>query len=278
MSLIDHFLKEEIIMQAWQQLQRMLSSEGRFRQLISLRPIELYNTSTKFEVDGAIIEIEMESFLENIIQKRIDHAANLLALGKWVLNESRAYNFHVVVTARIDYNNAAIYLNNHFAGKDYYFDNNKYHLHIEQIRLREEKHVVIADVDAHGYVKSGFLTKKAKGTMVIHAHPVYINDKSLFSTRDLNYHIRHTDLLTRGISWWWHNDIRTLLQHTLEYPLEEDLFNGRVMAQEEMNRHQKQPTFWVNGMLTSLSLERIYYDQEGLQAVLLARGKLERRR
>ena len=72
--------------------------------------------------------------------------------------------------------------------------------------------------------------------------------------------------------------LKHVLQHTLQYPLVEDLFNGRVMAQEEMNRHQKQPNFWVNGMLTSLSLERIYYDHEGLQAVLLARGKLERRR
>lgn len=278
MSLIDRLLQQEIISQVWQQLYRMLSSESRIRQLFSLKPIDLYHTNTQFDVDGAEVDVEIESYLENILKKRMQRASDIITMGKWALEESRAYNFHVVVTAKMDYTNAAKYLNHHFAGKDFYFSEKRYYLHIDQIRLREENTQIIAEADVRGYARKGKIIKRSKGTLVMYGKPVYLHDKYLLITKDFNYTLHHTDMITRLISWWWHEELRTLLQDVLQYHLEEDLFNGKMMAQTEMNQHQQQSNLWVNGMLTDLDLQRIYTDQEGLQAVLMAKGKLELRR
>jgi len=278
MSLFDRFLQKDLSEQIWQQLTRMLSSEGRLQQLLSLKPIDLYSTTTTYELDGAVIDVDIESFLENILRKRINNTSTLLALGKWALNQNSAYNFHVIVTAKMDYSNAAKYFKHHFAHHDYYFDNHNYHLYIEDIRFKEEDRYVHAELDLYGYTKIMGISKKGKGTLVIRGKPYYENNTYFLSVKELDYHLRTSDIINKFISWWWHRPIKKLIYDFIQYTIEEDLFNGRVMAQEEMNTHQQQTGFLVNGMLTSLELERISYNKEGVQAILLAKGKLDLRR
>jgi hypothetical protein len=278
MSLIDRLLQQEVVSQVWQQLTGMLSSESRVRQLFSLKPIDLYHTTTQFEADGAVIDVEIESFLENILKKRIKRANDFISMGKMALEDNRAYNFHVLVTAKTDYLNAAKYLNHHFSGKDYYFGDNQYYLHIDHISMREERGRIIGEADVRGYARKGWLTKRSKGTLIMYGKPTYLHDELLLVMNDFNYSLHHTDLITRLLSRWWHEDIRKLLHGALQYHLEEDMFNGKVMAQEEINQRQKQSGFRVNGILTALDLQRIYFDQNGLQAVMMAKGKLELRR
>lgn len=278
MSLIDRLLQQEIISEVWQQLYRRLGTEGRVQQLFSLQPIDLYHTTTQFEVDGAVIEVDIESYLENLLKRRMQRTKNLITMGRIALDENRAYNFHVIVTGKMDYTQASRYLNHHFAGKDYYFSDRAYHLHIGQIRLREEDGQMVAEADVRGYAKKGWYTKRAKGTLLLTGKPAYQHDCHMITISGLDYSLHHTDWVTRLISRWYHREIRHLLQDILQYSLEEDLFNGKVMAQHEMNKRQNQSNFWVQGMITGLELQRIYYDQQGIQAVLMAAGKMELRR
>ena len=80
-----------------------------------------------------------------------------------------------------------------------------------------------------------------------------------------------------------HEELRNILKNVCDDSqgtvfrklVKEDLFNARISAQEEMNKHQKSEKLIFNGFLNDLELERIKVEKRGLEAVFLAQGNIQ---
>ncbi|HNY56268.1 MAG TPA: hypothetical protein PKI86_11590, partial [Chitinophagales bacterium] len=67
MTIFERVLGGNIFFDFWKQLQQYIFSEGRFIQLITLQPIEIYKTETELEIDGAKVKLFIKSNVENLM-------------------------------------------------------------------------------------------------------------------------------------------------------------------------------------------------------------------
>ena len=81
MTIFERVLGGNIFFDFWKQLQQYIFSEGRFIQLITLQPIEIYKTETELEIDTAKVKLYIKSNVENLMQRRIESAINLLTIN-----------------------------------------------------------------------------------------------------------------------------------------------------------------------------------------------------
>ena len=116
MTIFERVLGGNLFFDFWKQLQQYIFSEGRLIQLITLQPIEIYKTDTELEIDTAKVKLSIKSNVENLVQRRIDRALNLLTLNR-AENDAKsfAYDFDVIIKAQMAYEEVSRFFNFHFA-------------------------------------------------------------------------------------------------------------------------------------------------------------------
>ena len=119
MSFIDKIIGGNIFIDFWSQVQQYIFSSGRLRQLITLKPIEIYSADTALEIDTATVQLSIHSTIENLVQRRIERTINLLTLN---LGENEknlaAYNFDIDIKAFMPYEEVDKFFNKIFSFKD----------------------------------------------------------------------------------------------------------------------------------------------------------------
>ncbi len=102
MTIFERVLGGNIFFDFWKQLQQYIFSEGRFIQLITLQPIEIYKTETMLELDSAKVKLFIKCNVENLMQRRIERTLNLLTLNRSEnQNKPAEYDFDVVIKAQM---------------------------------------------------------------------------------------------------------------------------------------------------------------------------------
>lgn len=276
MATYNKYLSREVVERAWQQLQKSLISEdGRLRQLFSLKPIELYDTNLSFDASGATVKMEIRSYLENILKKRLDNSG-----GFWPFNlgarESFTYKFHVIVNGRMDYANLETWVRNNFKEKPYSFHNGRYHLKLHDVRqIFQRNGKLVFELDLFGSIKLWLFRIRLKSLLTFELTPVYDQKADLIRVKDLDYRFQTANILLKLLDRRYHGEFREFLEEVIDIPLREDLFNARMLAQEEMNRYQKDGKFMFNAYLSDLELERITVEKRGIEAVFFAQGNIQ---
>lgn len=272
----NKYLGREVVGRAWHQLQKSLISEdGRLRQLFSLKPIELYDTNLSFDASGATVKMEIRSYLENMLKKRLDSGG-----GFWPFNlgarESFTYKFHVVVNGRMDYANLETWVRNNFKEKLYSFHDGRYHLKMRDVRqIFQRNGKLVFELDLFGSIKLWFLRIRLKSMLTFELSPVYDQKANVIRVKDLDYRFQTPNILLRLLDRRYHEEFREFLEEVIDIPLREELFTARMLAQEEMNRYQKDNKFMFNAYLSDLELERITVEKRGIEAVFFAQGNMQ---
>ena len=276
MASFNKYLSREVIGRAWQQiLKALVSDEGRLKQLFTLKPIELYDGNTSFKVSDATIKMEIKSYLENIIKKRVKSGGSFLPFN-WGTQKANTYKFNVVVHGKMDYENIEIWVRNNFKDELYSFHDGRYHLKLRDVkRISRQDNKLLFELDLVGSIRIWFLRIKQKSTLTIELNPVYDPKDYIIRVKDLDYEFNTANILLKVFDKYYHEEFLEFLEEVIEIPIKEDLFAARILAQEEMNRHQKEGKLSLNGFLNDLELERINVEKRGLEAVFLAQGNIQ---
>lgn len=273
----EKYIGREVVKRAWSQIQKSLISEdGRLRQLFSLKPIELYDTNTALEVNGASIKMEIKSYLENIIQKQAKKGFNIWPFANWGEDSALKYKFNVVVNGKMDYPNMEIWVNNTFKDQPYTFRNGRYLL-----KLREVKQISGSDkrlefrLDLFGSIRIWKFRFRTKSVLTFEADPIYDPKTRMIKVEDVDYRFETANILLKILDRYYHDDFQEFLKESIEISIEEDLFTAKILAQEEMNKYQHDENLLFHGYLNNLELERFEVTRKGIEAVFLAQGDIQ---
>lgn len=273
MAIFERVLGGSIFFDFWKQLQQYIFSEGRFIQLITLQPIEIYKTETELEIDTAKVKLFIKSNVENLMQRRIERTINLLTLNLSENQKKSAYDFDVIIKAQMLYDDISKFFNHHFANQTYTIEEEKYYLHIEKFQFSNHGTKAVVHMPFSLESKRWFLKRKMSGTAIFKGSINFHQPKYVVKTRNLNYELETNSIILKLLDNLYHNQLIDFLAQFLQYNFKEELIHAKAEAQEQINSFQSQ-TNWVNGNIDELDLERITIENEGIHAVFLAEGKL----
>ncbi len=277
MASYDKYIGREVVSRAWQQIQKSLISEdGRLRQLFSLKPIDLYDTKTSLDVNGATVKMEIKSYLENLIQKQAKKGLQIWPFNNWTDQSSSHYKFNVVVNGKMDYKNVETWVRNTFNNQPYTFDDGRYLLQLRDvISISEANRKLQLKLDLQGSIRFWKFRFKAKSKLNILVDPIYDANANIIRMTDMDYQFETSNILLKFLDRYYHKEFKEFLIEEIEISIKEDLFTARILAQEEMNKFQGNQNLLFNGYLSDLALERFEVQKKGIEAVFLAQGNIQ---
>lgn len=268
------YISEEILKKSWEPILGSFVSNHKLRQLLTLQPIGIYENNFSLDFEGSVVTVEVKSFVENIIEKRLSNPFQIFDIFKWGTRTLPSYKFQVFAIARMDFVNAALYLTKNFANIEYNLEDGKYKFTILNIELGFENKKLWVDLEIAGFAKWWKIKKIVKGKLRISGNLKYLADKKMAITEDLDYKILESDFIILQIDKRHHKEFRSLLIDFLRLNVSEELFNARIAAQEEINKAQNDPSLIVNGALNDLEVEKLYANEKGIRATFIANGRL----
>lgn len=255
-------------------IQGTIFSDKRFIQLITLQPIEIYKAETDITIDTAIVKLDIDSHLENLMQRRIVRTLDWLTLNLAnVQNNSLEYSFDVIIKAFSDYKNVSSFFNFHFANQTYEIEPNKYSLHLGEFAFNNDGTKMSVSLPFTFYARWWKFRRVMSGTAHFRGSLNFHQPKYVIKTRNLNYHLETKNPLLRWIDRIYHDRLIEFLHDFLQYNFRAELVYAKQEAQAQINNFQYQNS-WISGMLDDLDLERITIEKDGLYGVFLAKGKL----
>lgn len=274
MAILERVLGGNIFYNFWKQLQQYVFTEKRFMQLITLQPIEIYKTSTELELDTAKVQLEINSHLENLMQRRIDRTFDLLTFN-FSGNQKGAfvYDFDILIKARMLYEEVSRFFCFQFANHEYAIRENRLFLTFHDFEFSREATRLSVNVPFDVRAKWWFFRWKWQGSAVFNASVIFDYSQYQVRTNNLRYSLRTKSILLRFIDKFFHKELLAFLDDFLQYNFKEEMFHARVEAQLEINSIQSQSN-WLSGNVNELDLERVSLEPDGVHAVFVAKGKL----
>ncbi|MEN9448705.1 MAG: hypothetical protein RJA25_1995 [Bacteroidota bacterium] len=274
MSFIDKIIGGNIFIDFWSQVQQYIFSSGRLRQLITLKPIEIYSADTALEIDTATVQLSIHSTIENLVQRRIERTINLLTLN---LGENEknlaAYNFDIDIKAFMPYEEVDKFFNKIFANETYPIEENKYYIRIDDFSFSNEGEKAIVLVQFAIKSARWFWKKEMKGSVILKGYLKYDTVECVIKTRNLHYELKTNSWMLELVDQFYHHEIIDFLSDFIQYNFKEELLLAREQAQEQITSFQSQAS-WLKGSINDLELENITLHPDGPRAAFLAKGKI----
>lgn len=291
MAIFESVLSDNIFYDFWKQVQQYLFSQNRIFQLISFKPIVIYDEKISLEFDTAKIDLHIKSTLENLMQRGIDRTLSLFINNRLTDKKNFQYDFDVVIEAHVTFPNVSNFFNFHFSNQTFPLDEvpeenpkkpkksdkieqNKYNITLGKFDFFNKGSQLAAnltfDVDANWK----YLKQKANGEINASAFIEYQPENYLIKTRSLSYELDSKNVILNGIDKYYHEQIIEQLQELLQYTFEEELQKVKENAQQQIDSLQEQSS-WISGTLNTFVVDKILIDSDGVRATLLANGFID---
>ena len=291
MAILESVFGNNIFYDFWKQVQQYLFSKSRIFQLISFKPIVIYDEKITLEFDTAKINLHIKSTLENLIQRGIDRTFSLFINNRLTDKKTFQYDFDVVIEAHITFPEVSKFFNFHFSDQTFPLDEepeenqkeskpnekieqNKYNITLGKFDFFNKGSQLAAnltfDVDANWK----YLNHKANGEITASAFIEYQPENYLIKTRSLSFELDSKNVILNGIDKYYHEQIIEQLQELLQYTFEEELQKVKENAQEQIDSLQEQSS-WISGTLNTFVVDKILIDSDGVHATVLADGFID---
>ncbi len=265
-----HFIFSELR----KRIQGTIFSDKRFIQLITLKPIELYQGETEVTIDTAVVKLKIDSQVENMMQRRIERTLDWLIMnGAGNSGNTFEYAFEVIIKALADYKDVSSFFNFHFAHKKYDIEPDKYALELGEFSFGNDATKMSVALPFTFYARWWKFHRVMRGVAYFRGSLNFHQPKFVIKTRNLNYTLETSNPLLRWIDQMYHAKLISFLHGFLQYNFKSELETAQKEAQEQIDKIQYQNS-WIYGKIEELDLERITIEPDGLHGVFLAKGKL----
>jgi len=290
MAILESVFGNNIFYDFWKQVQQYLFSQNRFVQLITLKPIEIYNKELEIEVDTAKIRLHIQSHLENLMKRGVDRTLSIFIENRTSDKKIFQYDFDVVISAYISYEEVSKFFNFHFSNQTFPLDEvpeeddkiydddeneeketNKYNITLGKFDFYNEADQLAANLTFDVDAKWNFIKQKAIGKIKAVADIEYQPENFLIKTKNLEYGLQSKNVILNGIDRYYHAQIIEQLFKLLQYTFEAELLKVKEDAQQQINSLEEQ-NGWISGTIVDLKLDQIFIKDDGIHARLLANG------
>lgn len=294
MAIFQSVLENNIFLNFWKKFQEYIISQNRLIQLVTFKPIEIYNEKVEIEVDTAQIQLHIKGSLENLIKHGIDRTLSLFYTNRLTGRKRFQYDFNVVINAKVEYSQVSNFFNFYFSNQTFPLDEvpeediekakaltnvenvvlNKYNITLGAFEFFNKGSQLAANLSFDVDAKWKFFKQKANGSITATAFIDYITEEFLIKTRNLNYTLDSKNVVLKGIDRYYHVQIVDQLYQLLQYSFEAELQKVKEDAQLQINSLQSHNK-WLSGTINNLKVDNILIDDDGVHAVLLADGFVE---
>jgi hypothetical protein len=276
MSVFERLMDSNIMGDAWKKVIGSFRG-GKLNQLVTLKPIEIYHETHEYEMDTANISVEINGFVENIIQRRLQNAFQLFNLEFLKVantNERLSYHCHVILKAKVDYENVGNYLNFNFANKKYLLFDDRMELTFLEFKPKVVNRKVYMEIPMVASWKTKFITLTAH--LIVHATGIIKYEPSKFTVAvtEIDFTYSSKNILLPFVNMIYHNDIIEALEDFLQFDIKEDLEQAMSKAQGQLDKFSEE-TPLISGHLEHLEMERIDLKDQLAEAIFLAEGKIQ---
>lgn len=274
MPAFDRLLSTDILGDAWKQILTRFS-EGRLGQLMTLKPIEVYNAVLPYELDGAKLEVELKAYVENVLQKRFKNAVSILSLdfsglGSDVLN----YNCHVSVKVSMDYDNMGQYLTDQFANRPYELFDGRVELTLQRFRAWYDGRLLAVEIPLSVVARHKKFSYSGDATILAKGKIRFQPSTHVVSVIDISYTLSQSSRALRVVNLLYYQQIIAALEDFLQFSIRGELDEGLALAKAKIADYEKEVAF-VSGEIDSLELERIELNADTGSGVFLAEGRIK---
>lgn len=275
MPAFDRILHSNIIGLVWKKVfQKLL--DGKLLQLMTLKPIQVYNEQMPFELDGAHMDVDITAHLENLIQKPIQRAFDLLSMDFKSADSNKILSYSISVDANVkmDYENMAIYLKNQFANNEYRILDDRIGLTFHDFKLQKKNHQLEVIVPMHINARYKKFNYDGDAEVFARGNIVYEPNNTLVKIIDISYVATSDKFLLRLANLIYYKDIVEALEEFLQFDIKDELEEGMVKLKSEVDEYNEELTL-LSGEVTALRLNYIQLLEEGAHANFHVDGRVK---
>lgn len=274
MPAFDKILHSDIIGEVWKKVLLRLR-ESRMQHLLTLKPIQVYNETMPYDLDGTHLDVDINASIENIIQKPIQRAFDFLALDfKSAEKDLFSLNVSVDVDVRLDYKNIGLYLDKQYAHQEYWILEDRVGLLFESFTLNKKNDQLEVTIPLH--INAKYKNFKYSGDAKIFARGNIVYNAFLKKVKvtNISYVATSDKWVLRFVNMIYYKDIVEALEDFLQFNIKGELDEGLALLQKKVEEYNEEYTF-LSGEAVDLQLNKINLLQSGGIANLHIDGRVK---
>ncbi len=274
MAAVDKILDSGVIALIWKKIFQSMS-DGKLYQLVTLKPIDVYQDVMSYELEGAHMDIDITAHLENVFQKplkrAIDFISNDFRQGKY---NFLTYKINVDVDVRMDYPNMSRYLNNQYAGQQYWILDDRIGLYFKEFRLSMKNNQLHVEIPIKLEAKYKKLDYNGEAELFARGNIRYNPFSKKIRITDISYVATSDKWILRMVNLIYYKDIVEALEGFLQFDIQDELDDGLKMLREEVEEYNEELSL-ISGEAADLNLEWIQLRPEGAVAKFNIHGNVK---
>lgn len=274
MPAFNRILHSDIIGLVWKKVFQRLR-DGKLIQLMTLKPIQVYNDKMPYDLDGAHLDVDIDARLENLIQKPIQRAFDILSMDFKSAENNKIFSYSIAVDANVkmDYHNMAIYLKNQFAHHQYWILDDKVGLTFHDFILSKKNNQLEVIIPMHIHARYRRFNYQGEAEVFARGNIVYDPINTLIKIVDISYVATSDKLLLRMANMMYYKDIVNALEEFLQFDIKDELEDGLQLLKKEVEEYNQELTL-LSGEVSNLRLNYIELLDEGAHAHFQLDGRV----
>ncbi|TPE45364.1 DUF4403 family protein [Pontibacter mangrovi] len=262
------------IAEAWQQLQQPLKLDDNLNAWLSVAPQEVRMAPLLAHNGSLNTRLGLTSYITVSTNGKPQVQANK-ALPKLIIDSHMADDIQIGLTASIPYAHASKMVQEQVANQTYTFEEGKSQITVSEAAITPAGNQLVLMLDIDGKTKAGIFTKKISGKIYLRGTPYYNAETASIRVRDVAYDLDTRDKILSAANWLAQNRFEEMIQQQVSIPVQHELENARQMLQAMLDKQgQVNKSVLLRGSIKDITPENLYLTQDGIKAVVNARGTL----
>lgn len=263
---------KQMVNEAWIALQEPIQTDTSYDAWMVVTPKEVVATSLSISKNVVNFKAGMKCYLDIVTQKKPQVKVNK-TLPEISFQNNLPDGFEMGLKANITYAFASKMLMDNVSDTTFSFQNGKYKIKINNLNLTGSGNKMLMEMNFNGSAKALFFRKKLEGTVFLEGTPFYDSQTNAIKMKDFDFSVKSKNILLKSASWMAKVGFQQKISGLMEYPLSEDLNYYKKILQDELN-NQLTPYVIIKGTLDELSPSTLYLTNEGIVAIISAKGKI----
>lgn len=274
MPAFDKILHSNIIGLVWKKVFQKLK-DGKLIQLMTLKPIQVYDEQMPYELEGAHMVVDIDAHLENLIQKPFQRAFDILSMDFKSAEHNKILSYSIAVDAHVkmDYNNMAVYLRNQYANEEFRILEDRIGLTFHDFKLSKKNHQLEIIIPMHINARYGKFNYDGDAEIFARGNIVYEPTNHLIKIVDISYVATSEKFILRMVNMFYYKDIVTALEEFLQFDIKGELEEGLELLKKEVEEYNEELAL-LSGEVSNLKLNYVQLVDEGAHANFRVDGRV----
>ncbi|PTX22641.1 uncharacterized protein DUF4403 [Pontibacter mucosus] len=265
---------KKYVADAWQQLQQPVKLDDNLNAWLTVMPQEVRMAPLLAQNGNLNTRLGVTSYISVTTDGKPQVQVNK-NLPRLIVDNRMSDDIQIGLTASVPYAHASKLLQEQVAKQTYTFDGGKSEITVNEAAISPGGEQLVLMLDVNGKTKAGLFTKKIQGKVYLRGTPYYDAATASIRVRDVAYDLDTKDKILSAASWLAQNKFEAMIQQQVSIPVQHEVNNARKMLQSALDSQGRiHESVLLRGSIKEITPDNIYLTQDGIKAVINAKGTL----